>query len=346
MGEAELDGLVVSAPPNVFYLSGFRGSAGVLLVTGERAVLASDFRYRLQAREQALGWEFVEVKRELFSALGRTAKEAGVRRLGYDAAHLTCERRDELARGAEAVELVAASGMVEKLRAVKSQEEVALIRAAAALADRALSHIVTLMRPGARERELALEGEFLMRREGAEAAAFDVIVASGPRSALPHAETSERELSAGDLVVIDIGARVHGYCSDMTRTFAVATAPQHAKELYRVVWRAQRAGEAAVRAGARCQEVDSAARTVIAEAGYAEAFGHGLGHGVGIEVHETPRLAQGEEQQLACGNVVTVEPGIYLEALGGVRLENLMLVTPDGAETLTGWALPDELPEV
>jgi len=348
MREAEVEGLVVSTPANVFYLSGFRGSSGVLLVGSDRAVLLSDFRYRLQAREQALDFEFLEVESASggLAAVGRAASEAGIARVGYDAAHLSCNQKDELARGACAAELVPASGMVEELRSVKSQEEVELIRAAAALADCGLSRIVSLLKPGAREREIALEGEFLMRREGAEAAAFDFIVASGPRSALPHAETSDRELQAGDLVVIDIGARAEGYCSDMTRTFAIKTASTEAEGIYSIVYRAQRAGVAAVRAGVRCGEVDSAARKIIEEAGYGEAFGHGLGHGVGIEVHEAPRLGRGEERELACGNVVTVEPGIYLEQVGGVRLEDLLVVGADGAERLTDSDLPPELPVV
>jgi Xaa-Pro aminopeptidase len=342
--DVELDGLVVSAPSNVFYLSGFRGSAGVLLTTPDRAVLASDFRYRLQAKEQAPSFEFLEVEARLLAGVGEEAARTKVRRLGYDAAHLTCAQREELAVEACGVELVPRSGLVEGLRAVKSPEEVARIRRAAGLADRALSHMAGLLRVGATEREVALEGEFWMRRAGAEAAAFDLIVASGPRSALPHAETTEREMAAGDLVVIDVGARVDGYCSDMTRTFAIKSASAQAKGIYELVHRAQRAGRSALRAGAACGAVDAAARSIIEEAGHGEDFGHGLGHGVGIEVHEAPRLRRDDESELAAGNVVTVEPGIYLAGLGGVRLEDLFLVGGDGAETLNGSPLAPELP--
>lgn len=341
-----LPALVVSAPSNVFYLSGFRGSAGALLVSSERAVLFSDFRYRLQAREQAPDWEFHEVERRLLRTLGAAAREMCLTRLGYDPGHLTCEQRDELAKGAEGLELVPAGGLVEELRAVKSPEEVARIRRAAELADRALARMVDLLAPGTTEREIALEGEVLMRREGAEAAAFDIIVASGPRSALPHAEAGDRALAAGDLVVMDLGARVDGYCSDITRTYAVREASAQAREVYALVYRAQRAGAAAVRAGARCEEVDAVARRVIEEAGHREHFGHSLGHGVGIEVHEAPRLASTEDAPLVAGQVLTVEPGVYLEGIGGVRLEDLLLVTGEGAETLTGSPLPEELPVV
>lgn len=345
MAERELDALVVSSPANVFYLSGFRGSSGALLITAGRAILASDFRYRLQAKEQAPGFEFVEVS-STFPRLGEQAKELGIRGLGYDAAHLTCEQRDQLAESAGEAELVAAPGLVEALRAVKSPAEVEHMRAAARLADRALEHMVSLLRPGAVERQIALETEFLMRREGAEGVPFELIVASGPRSALPHAETTAGQLEPGALVVLDIGARSGGYCSDMTRTFALGSASAQAREIYALVYRAQRAGVDAVKEGAACGEVDAAARSVIEEGGYGEAFGHGLGHGVGVEVHEGPRLKKGEEATLVAGNVVTVEPGIYLEGVGGVRLEDLVLVTAQGAETLTSSPLADELPIV
>jgi len=341
-----MDGLVVSAPSNIFYLSGFRGSSGALLVTSERAVLFSDFRYRIQAKEQASECEFEEVERRLLHGVGRFAREAGLSRVGYDPAHLTCALREQLAEGASEVELRASGGMVEELRAVKDVEEVELIRQAAGLADAALAYMVSLLRPGAVERDIALEGEFLMRREGAEEAAFEVIVASGERSALPHADTTGRELERGDLVVIDIGAQVAGYCSDMTRTFGVVSLSSQAQEIYRVVYRAQRASAAEVRAGAVCGELDAVARGLIADAGYGECFGHGLGHGVGIDVHEGPRLGRDEETKLVAGNVVTVEPGIYLEGMGGVRLEDLVVVGDEGAETLTGAPMAPEVPVV
>jgi Xaa-Pro aminopeptidase len=344
LSDEALDGLVVSAPSNVFYLSGFRGSSGALLITADRQALLSDFRYRLQAREQAPEFEFIEIERKLIAGAGAETAKAGVKRLGFDPAHLTCELRDQLAGATEGVELLPQAGLVEVLRAVKSPREVKRIAEAAALADRALAHMIGLLRPGATERQIALEGEFLMRREGAEAAAFDIIVASGPRSALPHAETTDRALEPGDLVVIDIGARVAGYCSDMTRTFAVEHAGDRASQIYRIVYRAQRAAAAQLRPGVVCGELDATARAVIDEAGHGDDFGHGLGHGVGIEVHERPRLGKGEEVRLVAGNVVTVEPGVYLDGFGGVRLEDLMVVTEDGAQTLTGSPMPAELP--
>ncbi len=346
MRTAEIDSLVVSSPSNIFYLSGFRGSSGALLITQERSRLFSDFRYRLQAREQAPDCEFVEVPRRLLARVGEAAGKDCLQRLRYDPAHLTCEMRDQLAEGAPGLDLAPAEGLVEALRSVKSADEVERIKAAAALADAALARMVELLRPGATEREIALEGEFLMRRQGAEAAAFDVIVASGPRSALPHAETTDRRLLPGDLVVIDIGARVSGYCSDMTRTLAVQSAPKAAEDIYGIVYRAQRSAAAGVRAGAVCGDVDSIARAMIEEAGHGDDFGHGLGHGVGIDVHEAPRLAKDQEAALVAGNVVTVEPGIYVDDFGGIRLEDLLVVRAGGAETVTGSPMPAELPVV
>ncbi len=346
LAEAGLEGLVVSSSSNVFYLSGFRGSSGALLITSDQALLLSDFRYRLQARQQAPNFEFVEVERKLLFTLGDVAREQGIARLGYDQANLTCELHDQLSEGASGVELALAGGLVEELRAVKSKDEIALIRAAASLADQALSKMMGLLKPGVSERDIALEGEFFMRRAGAEAAAFDFIVASGPNSALPHAETSDRCLQSGDLVVIDMGARVGGYCSDITRTLAIKTASTQAQEIYHIVYRAQRAAAAAVKAGVIGGEVDRIARNLIEATGYGDAFGHSLGHGVGVEVHEAPRLRRGEEAQLLPGQVVTVEPGIYLDGLGGVRLEDLLVVTEKGTETLTGSPMPEELPVI
>ena len=346
LAESDLSGLVVSTPSNIFYLSGFTGSSGALLITAERALLFSDFRYRLQAREQAPDFEFVEVQRDLLKGVGRATADTSAGRLGYESAHLTCELLGRLTEGAQDRELVGVTGLVENLRAIKSPEEIASIRAAAALADQALEHMISLLRPGAPERDIALEGEFFMRKAGAEAAAFDLIVASGPRSALPHATTTTRELQPGDLVVIDMGASVNGYGSDMTRTFAVQTATEQARQIYEITYRAQRAAVAAVRAGARCGELDALARTIIGEAGFGDCFGHGLGHGVGLDLHEAPYLRREDEAVLAAGNVVTVEPGIYLPDIGGVRLEDLLVVQADGAETLTTSALPPELPVV
>jgi Xaa-Pro aminopeptidase len=337
---------LVSNPSHIFYLSGFTGSAGLLLISRTEAILFSDFRYRLQAAEQAPDYEFVEIAKALVKTAGQVAASRGLRHISFDPTHLTCQAQSHFAEGAGEAEVTPGEGLVEALRLVKSPEEIACMRAAAALADRALAHMVSLLRPGVTEREVALAGEFLMRREGAQAAAFDMIVASGPHAALPHAETTDRPLQPGDLVVIDMGARVQGYCSDMTRTFCLGPASSEAKGIYDLVYRAQRAALAQVRVGAVCGELDAIARTLITEAGHGDDFGHGLGHGVGIDVHEGPRLGRDVETVLEAGHVVTVEPGVYLAGIGGVRLEDLVAVGVDGVEVLTQYPMAAELPVV
>lgn len=344
MADADLRALLVSSPSNIFYLSDFTGSSGMLLIGEQRAQLFSDFRYRLQAGEQAPDCEFVEVERSPIQGVGEEVAADGFLRVGFETAHLTCQLHDELREKAPAAELMPVSGLVEALRMVKTAEEVARMRRAASLADEAMAHMASLLRPAAVERDVALEGEFVMRRGGAEAAAFKVIVASGPHSALPHAETTDRMLQSGDLVVIDVGARVGGYCSDMTRTFAVGQAEEEARRIYALVYRAQRAALGRVRAGAVCGDLDDIARSLIEAEGHGDDFGHGLGHGVGIDVHEEPRLRRGMEVALEPGAVVTVEPGIYLAGRGGVRLEDMVVVREEGAEVLTRYPMEPELP--
>jgi Xaa-Pro aminopeptidase len=335
---------LVSNPSHIFYLSGFTGSAGMLLVSRAEALLFSDFRYRLQAAEQAPDYEFVEIAKGLVKSAGQVAQSRGLRRLAVDPVHLTCQAQAQFAEGAGEAEVLPCEGLVEALRAIKSPAEIDRIRAAAALADRALAHMVSLLRPGVTERELALKGEFLMRREGAQSVSFDMIVASGPHGALPHAETTDRPLQPGDLVVVDLGARVQGYCSDMTRTFGLGPTSREAKAIYDLVYRAQRAALAQVRAGAVCGDLDAIARTLITEAGHGDDFGHGLGHGVGIDVHEAPRLGREVETVLEVGHVVTVEPGVYLAGIGGVRLEDLVAVGAESIEVLTQYPMASELP--
>ncbi len=340
------EALLVSAPSNIFYLSGFTGSAGMLLISRTHARLFSDFRYRLQASEQAPDYPFVEVSRGLVKGVGEKLATLGLPHVGFDSAHLTCQIRETLEESAPEVAWVPCPGRVEALRMVKSAEEIARMRRAAELADRALAHMAPLLRPGVTEREVAMEGEFFMRRAGAEAVAFKFIVGSGPHGALPHAEVTDRAFQPGDLVVVDMGARAEGYCSDMTRTFAIAEASDRAREIYSLVYRAQRLALGQVRAGAGCGALDALARTLITEAGYGDNFGHGLGHGVGIDVHEAPRLARDVETTLAAGHVVTVEPGIYLEGFGGVRLEDMGAVGEEGGEVLTQYPMAPELPVV
>lgn len=337
LAEENVDGLLVGSPANRRYLSGFTGSAGWLLITAERAELWTDFRYLEQAAAQAPAYEIVRHEVNFYEHLGRRVRELGLARLGFERDHLRYGEWQRLRAGVpETVELVPVAGWIEELRRVKDAGEIAAIRRAARIADEALLEVLAELRPGVTEREVALQLEFAMRRRGADGVAFEIIVASGPRSALPHGTASERVIEAGDLVTIDYGAVHAGYASDCTRTVVVGPASERHRQIYNIVLEAQRRALAAVRPGATGAEVDRAAREVIAAAGYGDHFGHATGHGVGLDVHEGPRLsATGQEDVLAPGMVVTVEPGIYLPGWGGVRIEDLVLVTGSGGEILT-----------
>ncbi len=341
----DLDALLVDSLVNVRYLTGFSGSAALALVIGETGAprlgphrFLTDFRYTAQAAEQVPAqFERQIVAGELLEALAAPLAE-GSGRLGFDETSLTVRahrRLSEMLRSGW--ELVACNGAVERLRAVKESAELDRIRAASRLADEALQGVLEAGLAGRSEREVATELELRMRRLGADGPSFPPIVAAGAHGALPHAEPRDREIPRDVLVTIDWGALHEGYCSDCTRTYATGEAiSEQAREVYALVLDAQQQGVAAVRAGRNGRELDAVAREVIERAGHGERFGHGLGHGVGMEVHEAPRLARtASEEPLAAGNVVTVEPGVYLPGELGVRIEDLVVVGEDAQEVLT-----------
>jgi Xaa-Pro aminopeptidase len=335
LGEAEVDLLLVTNLINVRYLTGFTGSNGLALVGPATRLFVTDFRYVEQAAvEVDPSFERRRNQLELFDAL--TAElPAGDLRIGFDDANVTVRqhaRLRELLPGR--VELVGAAGLVERLRAIKEPDEIERIRAAAAVADAALTLVLEAGLAGRSEREFALALETAMREQGAQRPSFDAIVASGPHGALPHATPRDVAIKSGELVVIDWGAEVDGYCSDCTRTMAAGEPAAQAREVYELVLSAQLTGLETVRAGANGRAVDAAARAVIEAAGQGENFGHGLGHGVGAEIHEAPRLSVRSEDELESGNVVTVEPGVYLPGQLGVRIEDLVVVTDEGCEIL------------
>jgi Xaa-Pro aminopeptidase len=337
--ESVADALLVSDAAGRRYMTGFTGSSGVAWVTAADAALVVDSRYWEQAEEESAsaGWRVVRQGREgLAAALVQLVKEAGVRRLGFAAEHVSFAQHEAWRAALPGVELVAVPPLVDRLRQSKDATEVAAIRRAAQLTDDALAAVLPLVRPGAAEADLALEIEFQARRAGAEAAAFPFIVASGPRGSLPHGVASSRRLAAGDMVTFDIGVRWAGYHSDMTRTYAVGEPGVEARAVHRTVLDALDAGLAALRPGARGVDVDAAARARIDAAGHGEHFGHGLGHGVGLAVHEGPRLAATAGDDVVVeGAVVTLEPGIYLPGWGGIRIEDLVVVRSGGPEVLT-----------
>lgn len=334
--ERGLDAIVVNKPDNRFYLSGFTGSAGLLLITAAKAFLITDFRYTEQAAAQAPAFEVLKPESTNLALLAKLLEENQVKRLGFESNYLTVDEhvayRDALGHS----ELVSASGLVESLRLIKDEQELNIMRRAAAIADEAWAQLIPLIKPGVVERDLAVELEYRMKKLGADGLSFDIIVASGARSALPHGRASEKLIESGDLVTFDFGAIYQGYCSDMTRTVMVGEPTAKQREIYEIVLEAEKRGVAACKAGMTGKELDEVCRSYIREKGYAEAFGHGTGHGVGIDVHEGPRVnARGEQELLKPGMIVTIEPGIYLPGWGGVRIEDMVLVTETGCESFS-----------
>ena len=344
MASAGLDAILVTRLVNVRYLSGFTGSNAALLIRAndDTPVLATDGRYRTQAAEQVPDAEIV-IERACGPFLAGRAAADGAQRLGFESHVVTVEGFDSLAKEAGDVELVRAAGMVEALREIKDAGEVALLRLACEAADAALADLVEHggLRPGRTEREVGRELESLMLDHGADGVSFETIVAAGANSAIPHHRPTDAVLAAGDFVKIDFGALVCGYHSDMTRTFVLGPAAQWQLDLYELVAAAQRAGREAVGPGVALRDVDAASRQVIADAGYAENFTHGLGHGVGLEIHEAPGINATAAGTLLAGAAVTVEPGVYLPGRGGVRIEDTLVVGEKASDLLTQF--PKEL---
>jgi Xaa-Pro aminopeptidase len=334
LAERELDSLLVTELLNVRYLTGFTGTNGAAVVTPEERLFFTDFRYVEQARGQVPDFERIEASRDMLDALAKRLRG----RAGFDDEHVSVATHRKLSEKLpDGVELVPAGGIVERLRAVKDEGEVAAMNAAAELATAAYHSLRERGLAGRTEREVAIELVRFMEDQGAEAPSFPPIVAAGAHGAQPHAVPRDVEIPRDTLVVIDMGARVDGYCSDCTRTIATGPLDDTAQEIYDLVLSAQVEALGAVRAGAGCAAVDAVARDVIEAAGHGERFGHGLGHGVGLEVHEAPRLGKTAEGDLEAGNAVTVEPGVYLPGVVGVRIEDLVIVTEGEPEILTGF---------
>ena len=334
MSEKDLPALLVTQLVNVRYLSGFTGSNAALLVAPDNTLLATDGRYITQSANESPDVERVIV-RGVATGLAEAAAERGLARIGFEAHDVTVELHAALGRTAESVEFVAAGRLVERLRAVKDESEIDALREACAIADRAFAQLLPRIGVGRTERDLALELEQLMRDEGGEGPSFESIVATGPNSAIPHHRPTSRAVEYGDFVKFDFGSLVDGYHSDMTRTVVIGEPDDWQREIYDVVRRSQQAGVDALGVDVATGEPDAASRAVIDEAGYGEHFTHALGHGVGLEIHEAPTLAHGGSDRLADLMPVTVEPGVYLEGRGGVRIEDTLVVRAAGTELLT-----------
>ncbi len=336
LAPVHVDALLVTDLTNVRYLTGYTGSNGLALIAPDIRAFVTDFRYVEQAAEEVdPGFDRLNASVDLLEGI-KDALPEGELRLGFDEAHVSVREHARLRELLpDRIELVGVNGLVEGLRAVKDPAEVAAIQAAATLADEAFEQLIAGGLVGRTERELALELEFDMRRRGAQQPSFPSIVAAGPHGALPHASPRNVEISRGELVVVDWGAQLDGYCSDCTRTVAAGETTDHGNEIYQLVLDAQLAGLDAVKPGADGREVDGVARDRIEAGGHGEHFGHGLGHGVGLDVHEAPRLSQRSDSVLEPGNIVTIEPGVYLPGELGVRIEDLVLVTDEGRQILT-----------
>jgi Xaa-Pro aminopeptidase len=333
---ADLDGLLVTHLPNIRYLTGFTGSAALLLVRHDGSTLISDFRYAAQAASEVGAAGTVEIdQRSVWERLGRVLSVQPAETLGIEA-HSLSVRDAERVSGVTQARIIPTTELIERQRATKSPEEVRAIRAAAELAQESLAEVLPSVRPGQTEVEVGSALEATLRRNGSEWHPFPTIVASGPRSALPHARTSGRTINRGELLLIDFGAQVDGYCADLTRTFVVgAPADERQRMFHELVQSAQHRAIEHLHPGMPAREGDALAREVIAAGGFGEAFGHSLGHGLGLEVHEAPRVAANSDAPLPAHAVVTVEPGVYFPGWGGVRLEDDVYLAPSGAERLS-----------
>ena len=330
-----VDGLLVTNLTNIRYLTGFSGTNGQLLVTTSGAHFFSDPRYAARAADLVTGAEVSIYPNRLTELLPERLRASRVQKLGVEAKTMTVFERDDLATKLEGVSLVATSDEVEKLRRQKDHEEITLIKEAVRVTDETFEWLLDRLAPGSSERELALDLEVRMRTLGADGVSFEPIVGSGPLSAHIHHTAGERTLEKGDTVLLDFGCRWQGYCSDLTRTVVLGPATDEQRAIYELVLAAQSAGMAALRAGVGGADADAAARRLIEQAGHGDAFGHGLGHGIGLEIHEAPRLHRISEDTLAAGEVVTVEPGIYVRGDAGIRIEDCVVIADDGADSLT-----------
>jgi len=334
-----LDALLLSQPENLRYLSGFTGSSGWLLISGQNSILATDFRYVEQAKGESPDFEIIQTKQELCGWLPGLVSDLGWHKLGFEANFISYESSHKLSEAIETkqvnLDLVPTTGIVEQLRSIKEPEELEFITKALELADAAFEQAKAIIRPGITEKEAAWEIEKFLRQEGSEGMPFEIIVASGPNSALPHARPAEKIICSGEPVLIDMGARISGYCSDFSRTLFLGETDKSLQEIYNIVLKAQTAAIKGIESGMDASQADRLARSVVEQAGYGDAFGHGLGHGVGLAVHEFPTLGPSSSDSLADGMVFTIEPGIYLAGKGGVRIEDMVVLKNGKAKVLS-----------
>ncbi|UJL44821.1 aminopeptidase P family protein [Virgibacillus sp. NKC19-16] len=329
-----LDAILITSAINRRYITGFTGTAGAAIISKNETRFITDFRYTEQATEQATGFDIVEHKQAIELEIKDQVKNMNVKRLGFEKEHVTYSKYEDYKQVIEA-EFVPVSGLVEDLRLIKTANELSIMKEAAKIADDAFEHIQSYIKPGVKEIDISNELEFFMRRQGATSSSFDIIVASGKRSALPHGVASDKEIKSGELVTLDYGALYRGYCSDITRTFAVGEINDELKTIYNTVLEANFRGVDGIKPGITGKRADALTRDYIKKQGYGDYFGHSTGHGLGLEVHEGPSLSFRTDKKLETGMVVTVEPGIYVPGVGGCRIEDDIVITKTGNERLT-----------
>lgn len=325
----DADGIIICSPENRRYLSGFTGSNGFLIISNSELGFATDFRYVKQAEKECGNYEIFEIKSQPVDLLYEIIKKYNIKKLAYEDSFMTMSFFNKLECELKEIDFIPLKEAAGVIRIIKDKDELKLIGEAAKIADNAFTHILKLIKPGVPEKDIALELEYFMKKNGASKLSFDSIVASGKRSSLPHGIATDKVIENGDLVTLDFGCVYNGYCSDMTRTIVVGKADNRQKEIYNTVLKAQVEALSYIKAGVLGKDVDKAARDIISDAGYGDYFGHGLGHGVGLAVHEEPRLSINGEMVLEENMVVTDEPGIYIPDYGGVRIEDLIIVGED-----------------
>lgn len=335
LAASHLDAAFIYSKENRRYISGFTGTTGYVLVTADKAYFITDFRYKDQARQQCKDFEVIIHGSSLLETVKETVASNLIKTIGIEDSFMTVVFFENLKNALAGSELLPLKDIMDNLRLYKDAEEIECIAKAAAIADEAFAHILTFIKPGLTEREVAVELEYFCKKKGATEMSFDSIVASGVRSSLPHGVYSDKVINSGEFLTLDFGCVYNGYCSDMTRTVFVGKADEKQKEIYHIVLEAQQKALENIKPGMLGKEVDKIARDIIAAMGYGENFGHGLGHGVGLAVHEEPRLSPLGDKTLQANMVVTDEPGIYIAEYGGVRIEDLVLVTEGGCKVLS-----------
>lgn len=332
--QENLDGFLITSDWNRRYVSGFTGTSGMALITKEEAFFITDFRYTEQASAQCKGYQVIQQERSGFAEVAKLAKQNKWEKLAFEKDYVTVSRL-EVMQQTIPVKFFGMADLIEQMRLKKDVSEIQIMKEAAHIADQAFSYVLENIQVGMTELEVSHMLDFHMRKLGATGTSFDTIVASGVRSSLPHGIASEKRIEQGDFITLDFGAYYKGYCSDITRTFAIGEPNPKLVEIYEIVLEAQKRGVACLKPGMKAKDVDAVTRSYITEQGYGEYFGHSTGHGVGLEIHERPTVSYTSEQVLEPGMMITIEPGIYIAGLGGVRIEDDVLITENGYEVLT-----------